>query len=377
MAWSEPEVSDRSPRDRAAPHELLDDGFAPESCDLLVIGCGNILRGDDAVGPVLVRHLFERSVPSGVRLVDGGTAGMDVAFGMRGASRVVIVDASATGAEAGTVYRVPAEELTDLPPVDGLHTHNFRWDHALSFSTWLLGPERPEDITVYLVEAGSVEPGAPLTDAVEAGMQRVIELIERDHYPAPEVRRLATDDRKSSQNHVVVGQTTEPEATVEITEGGYLHLPAGLAEQYFPGDAVVVRLEGETLELHPLVSVGHGGLLLKRRNAAGDRSALVHQELGFAPVAGRFEFEWDHDRGALLVSLGSRPAGDGSCHGDRGADRGGGRARPVDGLPARDHAGGRGPEAAGDAPHRGPGEVGGGRRTPDGSAPPSTQGVDR
>jgi len=113
-----------------------------------VIGCGNILRGDDAVGPVLIRHLHTQGVPDGVRLVDGGTSGMDVAFGMRGAARVVIVDAARTGAEPGTVYRVPAEQLADLPPIDGLHTHNFRWDHALSFSTWLLGPHRPTDITL-------------------------------------------------------------------------------------------------------------------------------------------------------------------------------------------------------------------------------------
>jgi Ni,Fe-hydrogenase maturation factor len=30
---------------------------------VLVIGCGNLLRGDDGVGPVLVRHLWERGVP--------------------------------------------------------------------------------------------------------------------------------------------------------------------------------------------------------------------------------------------------------------------------------------------------------------------------
>ena len=101
-------------------------------------------------------HLFVRGVPDGVRFVDGGTAGMDVAFGMRGAERVVIVDASATGVGPGTVYRVPAEELSELPPIDGLHTHNFRWDHALSFSSWLLGPHKPTDITVFLVEAGQL-----------------------------------------------------------------------------------------------------------------------------------------------------------------------------------------------------------------------------
>lgn len=64
----------------------------PPGCDVLVVGCGNLLRGDDGVGPILVRHPWERGVPDGARLVDGGTAGMDVAFQMRGAGWVVIID---------------------------------------------------------------------------------------------------------------------------------------------------------------------------------------------------------------------------------------------------------------------------------------------
>ena len=189
MAWSDAEVRPT----QAQPYELLDDGFAPEPCDLLVMGCGNILRGDDAVGPVLIRHLFTRGVPGGVRLVDGGTAGMDVAFGMRGAARVVIVDASATGAEPGTIYRVPAQELSELAPIDGLHTHNFRWDHALSFSSWLLGPHKPTDVTVFLVEAGQLEPGSQLSAPVASAMRTVMGLIERDFYPRVEISLTGTD----------------------------------------------------------------------------------------------------------------------------------------------------------------------------------------
>jgi len=45
----------------------------------LVIGCGNLLRGDDAVGPVLVRRLLDRGLPDGCEVADGGTSGMDVA----------------------------------------------------------------------------------------------------------------------------------------------------------------------------------------------------------------------------------------------------------------------------------------------------------
>lgn len=189
MAWSDAEVRPT----QAQPYELLDDGFAPEPCDLLVMGCGNILRGDDAVGPVLIRHLFTRGVPGGVRLVDGGTAGMDVAFGMRGAARVVIVDASATGAEPGTIYRVPAQELSELAPIDGLHTHNFRWDHALSFSSWLLGPHKPTDITVFLVETGQLEPGSQLSAPVASAMGAVMDLIEREFYPQTRTTLTGTD----------------------------------------------------------------------------------------------------------------------------------------------------------------------------------------
>lgn len=155
--------------------ELL--GEAPPASRVVVIGCGSLLRGDDAVGPILVRHLWEQGTPDDVTLVDGGTAGMDVAFKMRGAERLVIVDAASTGAEPGTVYRVPGEELEELPPLGGLHTHQFRWDHALAFGRWLLGDEYPRDVTVLLVEAADTTPGAPLSPPVDVAMRRVAELV--------------------------------------------------------------------------------------------------------------------------------------------------------------------------------------------------------
>ena len=69
----------------------------------LIIGCGNLLRGDDAVGPVVVRRLLDRGLPAGVEVADGGTSGMDVAFRMRGAARVVLVDACTSGGEPGSI----------------------------------------------------------------------------------------------------------------------------------------------------------------------------------------------------------------------------------------------------------------------------------
>jgi len=150
--------------------------LAPPATETLVVGCGNLLRGDDAVGPVLIRLLADRDLPAGVRLVDGGTAGMDVAFAMRGVPRVILVDASAVGVEPGTVHRVPGEHLVDHTPPEG-NLHRFRWDQALGFAQWLLKDDYPDEITVWLVEGGSFEIGAPLSEPVQAAVARVADAI--------------------------------------------------------------------------------------------------------------------------------------------------------------------------------------------------------
>jgi len=265
----------------------------PPGCDVLVVGCGNLLRGDDGVGPVLIRHLWDRGVPEGAKLVDGGTAGMDVGFQMRGAQRVVIVDACVsqgeTGAPPGTVYRVPGEELTDLPPLQGLHTHSFRWDHAIPFARWALGEACPTDITVFLIEVAAMDLGAELSEPVRTGMEQVIELIECD-YLAPL--------RPQAPGHL----------EVEITADGYLRLDAALAASRFPSDAVAAVAREGQLWLFPLRGPSSGGLLLKQRNPAGDRTVLVHpvliqESLGVGFPVGVREAFWDDEQKALRIPL--------------------------------------------------------------------------
>ena len=149
----------------------------PRTATALVVGCGNLLRGDDAVGPVLVRRLLERGLPEGAEVADAGTSGMDVAFRMRGAQRVVVVDAATSGGEPGALYRLDGADVEQLPPLEGLNLHSFRWDHALAFGRWLLKDEYPAEVVVYLVEAGGLELGAPLTPAVDRAVDALAERL--------------------------------------------------------------------------------------------------------------------------------------------------------------------------------------------------------
>lgn len=273
--------------DQAAQPGGSDTDVGPPGCAVLIAGCGNLLRGDDGVGPVMVRHLWERGMPDGVRLVDGGTAGMDVAFQMRGAQRVVIVDASASGAAPGTIYRVPGTEFEELPPLQGLHTHSFRWDHAIAFARWALADECPTDITVFLIEAGDVAFGAELSEPVAAAMEKVMNMIEAVYV-----------------NPLRPPKPTSPtELTVEFTADGYLRLSAALAAAHFPANVAVGVVRDEQLWMLPLRGPRSGGLLLKQRNPAGDRAVLVRELLGDVIPAGVRRAYWDDTQGALRIPL--------------------------------------------------------------------------
>lgn len=179
---------------------------------------------------------------------------------------------------------MPGEEFAELPPLHGLHTHSFRWDHAIAFARWALGDACPTDITVFLIEVLSVDYGAELSEPVTAAMNTVIDVVERDFLAPLRPAKAA-------------------EVTVEFTADGYLRLDAALAASRFASDAVAAIVQDDDFLLIPLRGPRSGGLLLKQRNPAGDRSALVHEVLyGRIPVGVQRAY-WDDERGALRVPL--------------------------------------------------------------------------
>lgn len=90
---------------------------------------------------------------------------------------------------------------------------------------------------------------------------------------------------------------------VELTSDGYVRLQADVAARYFPGDALVAVTRGGELWLMPLIGPQGGGLLLKQRNARGDRSVLVWEALAGATVTGVRQAFWDDEAGAVRVDV--------------------------------------------------------------------------
>src|ERR1044071_7801992 len=70
--------------------------------------------GDDAFGCEVARRLSGRTLPEGVRVVDFGIRGFDLAYAiMDGPDVTVLLDATPRGGAPGTVYTIEPD-LNDL-----------------------------------------------------------------------------------------------------------------------------------------------------------------------------------------------------------------------------------------------------------------------
>lgn len=147
---------------------------------IVVIGCGNANRTDDAAGIEVVRQLKGRDAlrdRADILILDAGTDGMAVMFAARGCTTLIVVDSCWTGAEAGTIFELPGREA-ETKHTPSLNLHDFRWDHALYAGRQIYRDAFPEDVTAFLIEAHSLELGCGLTAAVARSVAVVAERIE-------------------------------------------------------------------------------------------------------------------------------------------------------------------------------------------------------
>lgn len=148
---------------------------------LTIIGCGNLNRNDDAVGIIIAQRLqqYIRENPNPkVQIYDSGTSGIEVMFQARGSERLIIVDASFTGAQPGAIFKVPGEELAALPK-PSFSLHSFRWDHALAAGKTMFQADFPLLVTVYLIEAANLDFGLELSPAVKHSANTVFTELTR------------------------------------------------------------------------------------------------------------------------------------------------------------------------------------------------------
>jgi hydrogenase maturation protease len=112
-----------------------------------VYGIGNILMGDDGVGPAVIRHLSSLSLPPDVVIEDLGTPSLDLPAYLMGFDTVIFIDAVAADAPPGTIRLYSREEIVAVPTGIRISPH----EPTLSAAVAAAVPRAAEIVTTLTV----------------------------------------------------------------------------------------------------------------------------------------------------------------------------------------------------------------------------------
>jgi hydrogenase maturation protease len=144
--------------------------------DLLVLGIGNVLMGDEGVGVEVIRRIREERLPDGVECLDGGTGSFTLLGPLEAARQVILVDATLDGAPAGTIRRLRPRFSKDYPRT--LTAHDIGLKDMID-ALYLLGGA--PDITLFTVSIRTPQDlGVGLSEEVEACVGEVVEAVREE-----------------------------------------------------------------------------------------------------------------------------------------------------------------------------------------------------
>ncbi len=90
-----------------------------------MIGLGNVLMGDDALGPTVIGALdAQYEFPPEVAVLDLGTPGLDLTPYLFGFDAAVVVDTVSAPGAAGAIVLYRREEILKTPPQPRLSPHD-------------------------------------------------------------------------------------------------------------------------------------------------------------------------------------------------------------------------------------------------------------
>ncbi len=144
-----------------------------------VLGMGNLLLGDDGVGPFLVRSLLgSHSFPPGVAVCDAGTPGFDLVPLIADFEALIVADTIRAPGSPGEVWTFREREILGRPPATRWNPHEPVLREALLLARLQgLGPHR---VLLVGVVPSQMDLGIGLSPPVRAAVPRMKEEILKE-----------------------------------------------------------------------------------------------------------------------------------------------------------------------------------------------------
>lgn len=143
----------------------------------LIGGIGNVLLGDDGVGPYILRLLDSRyRFGDDVELADLGTPALDLTHQIVGLRSLILIDSVASDEhDPGTVVLYRKDEIMSIAPAERLDPHSPALSECL-LTAEMLGAS-PEHVLLVGIVGASYEPGEPMSAAVRDSVKDAIQAI--------------------------------------------------------------------------------------------------------------------------------------------------------------------------------------------------------
>lgn len=142
---------------------------------IVVMGVGNLLLTDEGAGIHAVHKLENLISDKRVRVIDGGTMGLDLLPVIEEADLLYIIDCVKGGEPPGTVYRFGPDEIRQKMGELKLSLHDFNLVDVLNLAR-ALNKHIPE-IIIFGIEPASLDWGLEPTPEVARSIDRVVQLV--------------------------------------------------------------------------------------------------------------------------------------------------------------------------------------------------------
>jgi len=141
---------------------------------LKVLGIGNILRGDDGIGPKIISELSKKSVSLEVEFIDAGSDSFKVLDYLTGNDPVILIDCARMGRSAGEVVRFKLNKANILVIDKAISLHGFGFGEVFKMAEKL---GKVADCTVIGIEPKSIEFNTGLSNEVKNSIPYILDMV--------------------------------------------------------------------------------------------------------------------------------------------------------------------------------------------------------
>lgn len=141
--------------------------------DIIVLGLGNIMCGDDGIGAIAAEKLEKENIP-GISVVPAGIDPGAILSALWGTNRLLVLDCIQAGGQPGDLHRL---NITDLVPEEEPFSL-----HQVSLASYLekLGTKGPKEMVILGIEPLNLTWGKAMSSEVRKSLPRLLELAKKE-----------------------------------------------------------------------------------------------------------------------------------------------------------------------------------------------------